>query len=167
MLCPVASDVVWRAQMLAQLAVLMCAFGCSELRAKRRRRRVAPLPVGFSTPRPTSNDLASEGAAFERAGDAEKARTAYTQALALDPRAILPLSRLGHLYRNAGRPEVAILYLKRATASHPEHAGPRALLEELENTVDWTDIDVPILDDDALEAGPLILARSRPGTPRC
>ena len=154
--CPVLSDCWHSTRIWCRVFVMVCVLASTDARAKRRHRSVAPLPAGVAHERPTADELATEGAACERVDDATGAISAYGRALANDTTHLLSLFRLGSLYRRS-RPDLAIVYLRRARAAHPDHDATRRLLEELENTVDWSEIAIPIVDDD----GPLPPPRPR------
>ena len=130
-----------------------------EIVEMKRQKQVAPLPQ-MAPPEATADDRAMEGAACERADDVRGAISAYSRALARDPRHLLSLFRLGSLYRHHGKPELAVVYLRRARAASPDHAATARLLEELENTVDVDELEIPLLQEgDAppfLEDGPLL-----------
>ena len=125
---------------------MVCVLASTDARAKRRQRSVAPLPAGVAHERPTADELAMEGAACERVDDATGAISAYGRALANDTTHLLSLFRLGSLYRRS-RPDLAIVYLRRARAAHPDHDATRRLLEELENTVDVDELEIPLLQE--------------------
>ena len=126
---------------------MVCVLASTDARAKRRQRSVAPLPAGVAHERPTADELAMEGAACERVDDATGAISAYGRALANDTTHLLSLFRLGSLYRHHGKPELAVVYLRRARAASPGHAATARLLEELENTVDVDELEIPLLQE--------------------
>jgi len=157
--CPVLSECWHSAKILCSIAAMMCTLAREDRRRRKRQKQVAPLPQ-MAPPEATADDRAMEGAARERADDVRGAISAYSRALARDPRHLLSLFRLGSLYRHHGKPELAVVYLRRARAASPDHAATARLLEELENTVDVDELEIPLLQEgDAppfLEDGPLL-----------
>ena len=158
--CPVLSECWHSAKILCSIAAMMCTLAREDRRRRKRQKQVAPLPQREPPPEATADDRAMEGAACERADDVRGAISAYSRALARDPRHLLSLFRLGSLYGHHGKPELAVVYLRRARAASPDHAATARLLEELENTVDVDELEIPLLQEgDAppfLEDGPLL-----------
>ena len=143
--CPVLSECWHSAKILCSIAAMMCTLAREDRRRRKRQKQVAPLPQ--APPEATADDRAMEGAACERADDVRGAISAYSRALARDPRHLLSLFRLGSLYRHHGKPELAVVYLRRARAASPDHAATARLLEELENTVDVDELEIPLLQE--------------------